>query len=400
MMRITLLFILLTGVMAGCSSKKENPYVVIFSFDGFRYNYNDSIELPNFNDIAKNGVKAEWMIPVFPTVTYPNHYAIATGLYPEHNGIVNNKFFNSTLGKEYNSKNEKITSDSSFYKGIPLWNFLQDHGIKTATCNWVGSDARINGKQANFKVNNHSLSDKSRVDSIIRWLQLPDLLRPHFMMAYFPQPDDVGHEFGPFHKQTLAKVQAMDSVVGYFSSQLQKLAIGKEVNIIILSDHGMAVADRAKNIFIPKKAADQFIDRMEGGTQNIFVYSKKGQQDYFIDYLNSYKHINSLIRKKFPKNWHLNDTTTVPDLVLLADEGYNIHIQGEALKKGGCHGYDNTIQSMQTIFYACGPKFKIMYAQKPFENIDVFPLICKIFGIEPPVIDGKINEVEGMLVKN
>jgi alkaline phosphatase D len=389
---------LLLGITTGCSSKKENPYVVIISFDGFRYNYNDSIELPNFNDIAKNGVKAEWMIPVFPTVTYPNHYAIATGLYPEHNGIANNKFYNSTLGKEYNSTNEKITSDRSFYRGNPLWNFLQDHGIKTATCNWVGSDALINGKQANFKVNDSSLTDKNRVDSIIRWLQLPDIQRPHFIMAYFPQPDDAGHEFGPFHKQTLAKVQEMDSLVGYFRGQLQKLTFGKEVNIIILSDHGMAVADSAKNIFIPKKAADQFFDRTEGGTQNVFVYAKKGQQDKLIDYLCNYKHINFISRKNFPKNWHLNDTTTVPDLILLADESYNIHIQGENPKKGGCHGYDNTLQSMQTIFYACGPEFKFMYTQKPFENVDIFPLICKIYSIQPPVVDGKIEDVEGMLV--
>ncbi len=396
-MKIIIIFLVISGILYGCDTKIDPPYLIMFSFDGFRFDQADSVELPNLKNIAITGVKAQWMIPVVPTVTFPNHYAIATGLYPEHNGIPNNRFYNCRLGKEYNSNNIKNTTDSSFYRGMPLWNYLQNKGIKTATCSWVGSNAFINEKFANYRLESLSMPFKQELDTLLFWLRLPVEKRPHLIMAYYPEPDDVGHEFGPFGKPTLKKIQYIDSLLGYFREQISKMKIAGKINIIILSDHGMAVADSTKNIFIPKKASDQYIDMMEGGTQSIFVYAKKGKHDKLLNYLKQYKHINSFVRPNFPKNWHLNDTTTVPNIVLLADEGYNIHIQGEALKKGGCHGYDNTVNSMRTIFYATGPAFKKNYKQQPFENVDIFPLICKIFGVESTVNDGKISEVEGML---
>ena len=418
-MRITLILVVFLGLFTACTAQNETPYVVVISFDGFRYNYADSVNLPNFNDIAKNGVKAQWMIPVFPSVTFPNHYSIATGLYPEHSGITNNRFYNSRTGKEYNYTNSKTTSDSSFYKGIPLWNYLESKGIKTATCIWVGSDAQINGRQASYKITSMAVPFKDRMDSVLHWLQLPAGRRPHFIMAYFSEPDHTGHSYGPFGKPTLQKAQSMDSLLGYFRGQLQKLDIGKKVNVIVLSDHGMAAVDTSHNIFIDKAVAEKLTDRVEGGSQCVYVYVKKGKQTEFNTYIKGFKHIKATVRPNFPKNWHLGDTATVPDLVLLADEGYNIHMEGKSnyymmmakmaassnnmegkspkTAVTGSHGYDNTLMSMQTIFYATGPAFKTSYIQKPFENIDVFPLICKIFRIGPPSVDGKLDDVKGML---
>jgi alkaline phosphatase D len=396
MRKLLIIFLSLT-LLAGCTSKKEIPYLVVFSFDGFGYNYPDSIGVPNLTDMAKNGVKAAWMIPVFPTVTFPNHYAIATGLYPEHNGITNNKFYNSTLEREYDYRNPKNTGDSSFYKGIPLWNYLREHNIQTATCNWVGSDAPIHGKKANYNIADQSLPFKNRMDTVVKWLQLPAARRPHFIMAYFPEPDHTGHSYGPFSKSTLLEVQSMDTLLGYFTQQVRKLNIGNRINIIVLSDHGMASADSTKNIFIEKSKADKLIDRIEGGNQTVFVYVKKGMQQEFLAYLKPFEHLKVWSRSDFPGNWHLHDTATVPGYILLADEGYNIHMEGQKSSTRGSHGYNNTIQSMQTIFYASGDVFKHNYIQQPFENVDVFPLICKIFHVEAPKNDGNIKNVEGML---
>ncbi len=397
-MKNILIIIAFLILCASCRKKTERPYLIVFSFDGFRYNYADSVKLPNLNNMAKTGVRAQWMIPVFPTVTFPNHYSIATGLYPENSGISNNKFYNTILKKEYDYRNNINTSDSSFYKGTPIWNYLQEKGIKTATSNWVGSNANINGMHSDFRVVNMDSPFKNLMDTVLYWLQLPNEKRPHFIMAYFPEPDHTGHSYGPFGKPTLSKIQKMDSLLGYFMDHLQKLDIGKKANVIVLSDHGMAVADSAKNIFIKKKAAEKFIDRLEGGTQCCYVYPKKGMQNELLAYLKQFEHLKSYTRDNFPINWHLNDTVTVPGLVLLTDEGYNLHLEGQSPTKGGSHGYNNTIQSMQTIFYASGPAFKNNYIQKPFENIDIFPLICNIFEVEPPVnIDGKINDIEDIL---
>jgi alkaline phosphatase D len=212
----------------------------------------------------------------------------------------------------------------------------------------------------------------------------------------------------------------MDSLIGYFRDQLHKVDFGKKVNIIVVSDHGMAEVDTSHNIFIDKDILEKLVNRIEGGHQSVYIDVKAGQENKLHNYISQFKHIKTFTRSEFPKNWHINDSLTVPNLILLADEGYNIHMEGKKqyyimksktppssgkmnmdnkkTAKTGSHGYNNDIQSMQTIFYACGPSFKTMYTQKPFENVDVFPLICKVFNVTTPDIDGKIKDVDGMLV--
>ena len=62
------------------------PYVVLVSFDGFRPDYLDRFPTPSFDRLAEAGARAA-LIPAFPSLTFPAHYSIATGLYPEHHGI-------------------------------------------------------------------------------------------------------------------------------------------------------------------------------------------------------------------------------------------------------------------------------------------------------------------------
>ena len=85
------------------------PTVILISLDGFRYDYIDKFAPPTMNALAKDGVRAKWMIPSFPTKTFPNHYTIATGLYPEHHGIVENNVWD--FGEIFTmSKYEEVTN--------------------------------------------------------------------------------------------------------------------------------------------------------------------------------------------------------------------------------------------------------------------------------------------------
>ena len=74
------------------SEQQEKPYVILISADGFRYDYAEKYKAEHLLALANEGVKAASMVPSFPSVTFPNHYTIVTGLYPAHHGLVNNFF--------------------------------------------------------------------------------------------------------------------------------------------------------------------------------------------------------------------------------------------------------------------------------------------------------------------
>ncbi|MBN2613539.1 MAG: alkaline phosphatase family protein, partial [Bacteroidales bacterium] len=246
----------------GCSKEKEIPYLVIISFDGFRWDYADSCNTPFLDYMAHAGVKAEYLEPGFPTVTFPNHYAIATGLYPGNCGLVHNNFYDKKTGRFYSIGNRNAVEDSMFYKGVPLWNLLQQHKIKTATCFWVGSEAPVNGMYANYWMKyDGSLPFKSRIDTVIAWLRKPENERPRLVMAYFSEPDHIGHEAGPFTPETNSVAESMDSLMGYFFNQLKKTKLRNKVNIIVLSDHGMAKVDSSQNIVLNNYIKKNWIER-------------------------------------------------------------------------------------------------------------------------------------------
>jgi predicted AlkP superfamily pyrophosphatase or phosphodiesterase len=385
-------------LLLACTRQEEKPYLVVFSLDGMRYNQPDSAHTPTLDKIAGQGVRAKGMTPVFPTSTFTNHYSIATGLYPENSKLAHNYFYNSRLGRAYSMRDTNTVRDSAFYGGIPIWNHLQEFGIKTAVNYWIGSEAPINGKYANiWKKYAERVSFENRLDSVLHWLALPEENRPRFIMCYFNEPDHSGHIHGPFGKKTYDVIQNLDSLLGYFMQELSKLDIAGQVNVIVLSDHGMADVDSAKNRYIEKKIAEKYIERMEGSSQSAYIYPKTGMKDSLIAYMEQFEHIHAIERKDFPDNWHLNDTAIVPNLIFLADEGYNILVEGKMPRTGGCHGYDNALESMQAIFYAYGPAFKTNHQQPLFENVDLYPLICNIYKVEPPYVDGQLDRVQGML---
>ena len=168
----------------------EKPYLVIFSFDGFGWDYIDSFPSPNLHLIASQGVRAKSLIPSFPTVTFPNHYSMVTGLYPDHHGIINNNFYDPVIKKSYLYSDLLAVQDGRFYQGEPIWVTAKKQNIRSATYFWVGSEAEIQGLRPDFwKKYNDGSSFEQRTDTVIKWLCLPESVRPHLILVYFNQPD-------------------------------------------------------------------------------------------------------------------------------------------------------------------------------------------------------------------
>ena len=406
---ISFIFIIILHASLVCSKE----YVLLVSFDGFRHDYSSIIDTPNFDKVEKNGVKAKSLIPVFPSLTFPNHYAIATGCYANKHRIISNTFYSKTLDRTYSMYDRSTVTDSSFYGAEPIWVTAEKNKLKSASYFWVGSEA-LGKTPSIYKDYDSGVSFTSRIDSVISWFSLHEESRPQLIMLYFNEPDHTGHMFGPESVEIKDMVVQSDQILGYLLDQIKTLSIKDRINIIIVSDHGMSTVTEDKLVFL-----DDFIPKdmvsYDGGGAILLLNQKKKQSSGFKSLFKKegyslrkiYKHIEFVEfidvykKKKIPSRFHfLNEDS--PDFLLVAENGWFITDHDNYKKIGntlnGMHGYDPKYLSMHGIFYAIGPSFKEGYQIKSFENIHIYPLICNILNIpEYENIDGDLNEVREVL---
>jgi alkaline phosphatase D len=373
----------------------EKPYVVLVSLDGFRWDYNKYFDTPNLDALASKGVKAKSMRPSYPTKTFPNHYSIVTGLYPDHHGIVNNSFYDPKL-KAVFSLGSSSKTDARFYGGNPIWNVAEGQGVKTASFYWPGSDTGDRSPSI-FKRYDASVTYDVRIETVMEWLKLPEKERPHLITLYFDEPDYTGHTFGPLSNENKVVVNKMDSIIGSLSRKLDALAIGKEINLIIVSDHGMTNISDGKKVKILDYLKPNWLEYAEVINPIMSISASLNSQDSISKALRNVPHIRYWKTGKLPKRLHYGSNNRTLDFVIEAKKGYSLVKNSNQKIKGGTHGYDNKVKDMHAIFYAKGPDFKANKKVRTFQNVSVYNLIAQILGLEIEAVDGDFSEVKGML---
>ena len=383
------------GMATGQSSTK--PYVVMVSLDGFRWDFVKHFNLPNLTNIAQAGVQAKSMKPSYPTKTFPNHYAIVTGLYPDHHGIINNSFYDPQLEKIFSLSSDAKT-DPQFYGGNPIWNVAEQQGVKTASFYWPGSDT---GKKSPsiYKKYDDKVPYSVRIDTVIDWLNLPEKERPHLIMLYFDEPDHTGHNFGPLSLENKKMVTKMDSIIGVLTHKLDALPIGKKINLIVVSDHGMADINDTKKVAILNYLKPNWVGYQQVINPIMSLEAKAGYKDSIAQALTKVPHIKFWAAKDLPRRLHYGSNPRVLDFVVEAKKNYSLVTNMSQIIKGGTHGYDNNNKDMHAIFFAKGPNFRIGKKIGTFQNVSVYPLIAHILGLQIEKVDGDFKEVNQMLRK-
>ncbi|OMJ08080.1 putative pyrophosphatase/phosphodiesterase [Smittium culicis] len=220
----------------------NNNTVILLSIDGFKHGYFNYGLTPNIVNLGKTGIFPEYMLPSFPTITFPNHYTIATGLYPESHGIVGNTFYDSSLNDTFSYTSPEST-DSKWWGGEPIWVTAAKNYLKTAIYMFPGSEAEIKGHRPTYSFPYKSdVSQTTKIDKLIEWLTLPPALRPTFLAAYFPEVDSAGHNFGPYSKEVNDSLVQIDNSIGYLTKRLAEINVSTNVNLVIVSDHGMSLS--------------------------------------------------------------------------------------------------------------------------------------------------------------
>ena len=391
MRKILLILLLLLSTILS-ETLNEDEYTLLISFDGFRYDYLNFTDTPNFDSFIKSGVHSESLIPAFPSLTFPNHYSIATGYYSDNNRILGNAFYSKRLKKAYSMRDSKTVQDGRFYGMEPIWVTAEKNNIKTAAYYWIGSEAEIKGYRPSiFKEYDGSVLFESRLDSIIKWFEYPEYKRPRIAMLYFSEPDYTGHKYGTATNEIKESIKEMDTLLGTIMDKVSELGIYSNLNIIVVSDHGMADVSTDRIIILDDYINMDYLDvslspSVTGlNLKKELITVKPGT---FIKDIDNAKIIPKNI---IPKEYHYVNQDT-PDYIVLADEGWFITTRSNMNKKinfpYGMHGYDPKYKNMHGIFMASGPSFKQNIKIKSIDNINVYPIICQIHNLTPYQIDG------------
>jgi alkaline phosphatase D len=386
---------------ANTAAQEAKPYVVLVSLDGFRYDYATKYGAKNISAMGARGASTpDGMIPSFPSLTFPNHYTIVTGLYPEHHGIVANSFYDPVRKETYSYTNPKTASDGSLYGGTPLWVLAEQQGMRAACFFWPGSEAEIQGKRPSYYLKyDDGFPDDKRVEQVLAWLHLPPEKRPHFITLYISDVDHAGHLYGPDAPETTSAVQKVDDLVGKLWAGIT--ASGLPVDLIVLSDHGM---ETLQGGWI---SLDKWADLAQFETSGPLLYAKSEADAAKAEQAlqNASDKFKAYRRADVPVYLHYNANPREGDPVIVPTGPYPITAHDPNSAGGaarmppvGGHGYDpRQMPSMKAIFYAAGPDIRSGVTIPSFENVDVFPLIARILGLSAGPTDGELRPLEVIL---
>jgi predicted AlkP superfamily pyrophosphatase or phosphodiesterase len=383
--------------------QEPKHYVVMVSLDGFRWDYAKKYGATHLPALAKQGASApEGMIPSYPSVTFPNHYTLVTGLYPEHHGIVAMSFYDEQRKQRYTYSDPKTNADGSWYGGVPLWSLAEQQGMRSACFFWPGSEAEIAGQRPSYYMHyDDKFPDDKRIEQVVDWLKLPSAQRPHFITLYYSNVDHAGHEFGPDAPETAAAVKHVDALIGTLKARLDALKM--PIDLIVVSDHGM---EKEQGPWIN---LDSFpgVDLTDFETAGSLLYAKN--EDAAARAYNALKKASpnfvAYRRKNVPAGLHYDGNPREGDPVVVPTGPYAIRAHGPAPGAAdrppnvGVHGYDpHEMPTMRAIFYAVGPDIRKGVTVKPFENVNVYPLVVHLLELRGPPTDGTLNVLSGVLV--
>jgi predicted AlkP superfamily pyrophosphatase or phosphodiesterase len=379
---------------------RSRPYVLLVSLDAFRADYLDRYRLPVLERIAAQGIRAEALLPPFPSKTFPSHYTIATGLYPGHHGIVGNNFYDRTKDRWFRVKDTSAIRDGRWYGGEPIWVAAEREGVKSASYFWPGSEAAVKGVRPTYvKRYNSAVPDSQRVDESVAWLRRPPKERPHLLLLYLSDVDDTTHRYGPETPHTAAAAASLQRALARLADSIGTMPLRDSLDVVIVSDHGMADAAPSKVIPIQPLLVAAGIDTSRvrlgdnGPTMSIWF---DGDGDgalarRTLEALDrTLTHARTYARGSTPPAWHLDGNARAGDAIIVGELGY-VLVKGatDRFLDVGTHGWDPSYPEMQGIFLATGPHVRRAGRIPAFENVHLYPFLAALLGLEhAPRTDG------------
>ncbi|HYE96603.1 MAG TPA: ectonucleotide pyrophosphatase/phosphodiesterase [Rubricoccaceae bacterium] len=403
---------LLLGVLdrdRSAASDAPAPTLLLISIDGFRHDYLGHYPAPTLERIAREGVRAARLVPSYPSVTFPNHYTLVTGLRPEHHGIVGNRFYDPDLDATFDGGDLAARAEARWWGGEPIWVTAERQGRRAMVLSWPGAEAAVGGvRPSQWSPFDGGLPYAARVDTVLAWLDLPPDQRPAFLTLYFEGVDGAGHSYGPNAPETAAAVAEVDRALARLLDGLDARGLTDRIHLVVVSDHGMAEM-RADRVVVlddhlgPHALAD--VARMLDG-EPMGLWPEPGRADGLYRALRAARlpHVRVVRREETPAHLHYRASPRIPPILLMADEGWTVTTRarwaqrdGPAAPAWGTHGFDPRLPSMGALLLARGPAFRQGVTVGPVENVHVYALMAHVLGLRAAPNDGDLRSVRAFL---
>ncbi|RMZ77827.1 hypothetical protein DV737_g4127, partial [Chaetothyriales sp. CBS 132003] len=385
------------------------PTTILISLDGFRADFLNRGLTPALNAFIASGVSPSYMLPSFPSVTFPNHFTLVTGLYPESHGIVSNQFWDPELQEEFYYTDTKISMQPKWWTAEPVWVTAEKQGVRTAVHMWPGSEAHISHVEPTY-LDKFSASEllPRKVDRLLHWLDLEDK-RPQLLLAYVPDVDSDGHLYGPNSTEIRATIADVDSMLTLLVEGLLARNLTEIVNLVIVSDHGMATTSTKRLTQLDDIIDLSLVDHIDGWPLR-GLRLKNAERDLDLLYTqlsleaNKTGNFDVYTRETMPARYHFTNNNRIAPLWVIPKTGHAIvekhdfNVE-EALASGqeyhpkGLHGYDHEHPLMRAIFVARGPAFPHPPNSRVavLQNTEVYNIVCDSIGLQSHPNNGTLH---------
>ncbi len=389
---------------------QQNPSapLLLIGIDGLRWDIIDRHSAPNLRRLAQEGVRAQGLIPVMPSKTFPNFYAIATGLYPEHNGVLDNTTYDEVLETTFRMSNQ---DDARWFEGEPIWSTAEAQGVRAATMFWVGSGVKSGGRRPSYwHPFDDSVPNEERVAQVLAWLDLPAAERPRFLSVYFEAVDSASHEYGVDSPEEAAALTALDATLGVLLEGLTQRGLRDQINLVVVGDHGMTNLSAERIIYLDDYAdlgadfSNLYSPQLSGERQGNAVFAGFHGEASAVDSLYqalalAHPHLSVYREAQFPEWFHQDHPQRSPDLILMPDNGWLVSKRAVPFNGPAAnHGYSPQERDMHAAFIASGPAFASNLVVEPFEVVQLYNLMCRLLGITPAANDGQAEALEHILL--
>ncbi|MEP6662585.1 MAG: ectonucleotide pyrophosphatase/phosphodiesterase [Verrucomicrobiota bacterium] len=394
---LSFLLLLIPPTRAATNSVPPRERILILvSIDAFRADYLKKFKPPHLMQLSDEGVHAEKLIPMFPTMTFPNHQTMVTGLRPEHHGVIHNNFYDPER-KEFFAFNKYKPEDTFWWGGEPIWATAIKQDLRADCMFWPGTGVKMAGTlPTEFRPFEKDPAPSDCIAQVLKWLDESKEKRASLMLTYFHQVDSAGHHDGPDSEKMIDAVKQVDDAIGKLVEGIHQRKLDDVANLVVVSDHGM------QNISTNRMVAlGEFVDLdkvqvdfsgalaglrpLDGNIETLYEAFKSKEKHFHV-----YRHEN------MPARYHFTGNNRIPPVVIVADDGWYLRAKNITSNKA-THGFDPGLDSMGATFIAWGPAFKHGRTIKPFENVHIYNLLCATLGLKPASNDGDDRLVQEVL---
>lgn len=390
---LPLIAALALAAMAARAADVPPPTLLLVSIDGLHPDRLARLAPPTLSRWQAEGTRAEWMAPAYPTLTFPNHYTLVTGLVPDRHGIVHNRMRDARLGPFALSLRAAVSDGRWYADAEPIWITAKRAGLRSATLFWPGSEARIRGERPqDWLPYNGDMPNGARVDRVLHWLDRGAERRPHFITLYFAAYDEASHDHGPDSPEADAALRRIDAALARLERGLRRRGLFDAVHLVVVSDHGMAEVDTAR----PRRLDEPVPlheDEVVSGGESAGIAPRPGREaEVAAALLGRHEGFACWRRGELPEAWRYGRHPRVPPIVCQADEGLYLTTAARIARgdraKPGAHGYAPDLPSMRAMFLARGPRIAAGRVLPPIESVDVHPLLLALLDLPAMAGDG------------